>query len=431
MTRKDMGVRQTGAASDRDASASILHVDMDAFFVAVELLERPDLIGKPVIVGGTRERGVVSSASYEARARGVRSAMPMHQAIARCPEAVVLPGSMHKYREASQQVMEIFREFTPLVEPLSIDEAFLDVSGASLLFGTPGEIAARLRERVKAQTGLTCSVGAASTKFVAKLASGKCKPNGMLVIPHEETIPFLHHLPVGALWGVGEKSEAKLRGIGIHTVFDLAHTPVPVLERAVGKAGAAKLSALAWGRDERGVEEAHREKSISHEQTFFEDVADFVFLEREVRAQADAVATRLRRAGLQARQVGIKLRWSDFSTITRSHTLAEPSDVGHSLYLEAREMLRAALVPPRPVRLIGVRAERLVEAGTSGQLSLFGAEEDDDWEAAERAVDQAVARFGKFALRPASLLGRGERSDGTVGLSERANRTRDEAQDQH
>jgi len=420
MTRKDMGERLTGGDDARDASAPILHVDMDAFFVAVELLERPDLVGKPVIVGGSAEgRGVVSSASYEARRYGVRSAIAVSEALRLCPTAVVLPGSHGKYREASQRVMAIFRDITPLVEPLSIDEAFLDVSGARRLFGTPGEIARLIRARVEAETGLTCSVGAASTKFVAKLASGKCKPDGMLVVPHEETIPFLHALPVGALWGVGKATEEALKRRGIASVFELAHTPKPVLERIVGRSHGAHLHDLAWGRDPRPVETLRREKSIGHEQTFEYDLREEGDVEREVRAQADAVAVRLRRAGLVARTISIKLRWGDFTTITRSRTVAPATDTGRTIFLTARELLREAYDPSRGVRLIGVRAEQLVEAELATQATLWSDDSADEWDAAERAVDEATAKFGRFAVRPASLLGRGERRDGTQGLTER------------
>lgn len=423
MTRKDSGTRRTGTpgAGGDDASATILHVDMDAFFVAVELLDRPDLRGKPVIVGGATGRGVVSSASYEARRFGVRSAMPMAQALQRCPQAVVLDGHMSKYRDASERVMAVFRDLTPFVEPLSIDEAFLDVAGARKLFGSPTEIARLVRRRVHAETGLTCSVGAAASKFVAKLASSSCKPDGLLVIPAVETVPFLHSLPIGALWGVGEATENALRARGIDSVFELAHTPVDALVRIVGRASGERLHDLAWGRDERRVETQRREKSISHEQTFGVDEPSHAALEREVRAQSDAVAQRLRRAGLVARTVSIKLRWSDFTTLQRSRMLGEPTDTGRTIFRVARDLLDEAHPEGRPVRLIGVRAGELVEAGDATGATLWDEHHDDDWEAAERAVDAATARFGRDAVRPASLLGRRERRDGREGLTERPN----------
>ena len=418
-----MGERRTGMADPRasDASATILHVDMDAFFVAVELLDRPELRGRPVIVGGTRGRGVVSSASYEARRFGVRSAMNMARALQLCPEAVVLDGHMSKYREASARVMEVFHEITPLVEPLSIDEAFLDVSGATRLFGSPSEIARLVRRRVHEVTGLTCSVGAAATKFVAKLASGSCKPDGMLVIPADETVPYLHSLPVGALWGVGTTTEEALRRRGITTVFELANTPRDSLVRLLGRASGERLHDLAWGRDARQVETVRREKSISHEQTFGVDEPSHEALSLELRGQADAVASRLRRAGLVAKTVAIKLRWSDFTTLSRQQTLTEPSDTGHTIFRVARELLDGAHREGQPVRLIGVRAADLAPAGEATGMLLWDDHHDDDWDAAERAVDRATARFGGGAVRPASLLGRRERRDGREGLTERPN----------
>ncbi|WP_268878160.1 DNA polymerase IV [Gulosibacter macacae] len=421
MSRKDLGDRVTGAFGD-DSSATILHVDMDAFFVAVELLDRPDLRGEPVIVGGAGGRGVVSSASYEARAFGVHAAMPIGRALQLCPKATVLPGNMQKYRDASARVMAVFRDITPLVEPLSIDEAFLDVAGATKLFGSPTEIAQLIRRRVLEITGLTCSVGAASTKFVAKLASGKCKPNGMLVIPAEDTIPFLHALPVGALWGVGATTEQKLRSRGISTVFELAHTPRAALDRMIGKAMGERLADLAWGRDPRGVEIERREKSVSHEQTFDVDVTSHAELEREVRAQADAVGARLRRAGLVAGTVAIKLRWANFETLSRQVRLERPSNTGLVLFRAAAKLLDEAHGEGRAVRLIGVRADHLSDADDATSLTLWDEGDDEEWEAAERAVDTATARFGKDALRPASLLGRHERRDRGTGLSERPNR---------
>ena len=426
MTKKDFGGRAVGDASG-DLSATMLHVDMDAFYVSVELLERPELRGEPVIVGGPEGRGVVSSASYEARAFGVRAAMPMARALQLCPQATVISGHMEKYRTASARVMRIFHDFTPLVEPLSIDEAFLDVSGAIRLFGSPGEIARRIRAEVLAQTGLTCSVGAASTKFVAKLASGKAKPNGMLVVPHDETIPFLHALPIGALWGVGATTEEKLRRRGISTVFELAHTPPQVVERIVGQAMGRRLSELAWGRDERRVETERVEKSISHEQTFFEDVTSHADLERELRAQSDAVGARLRKAGLVTTTVAIKVRWANFETVTRQLRLERATDTGLTIF-RAASSLFAELHGAGPdgegraVRLIGVKADQLRRAGDATSVLLWDEDGDEDWDHAERAIDAATERFGRFAVRPASLIGRGERRDRMTGLSERPNR---------
>ncbi|MGO1545240.1 MAG: DNA polymerase IV [Gulosibacter sp.] len=421
MSKKDFGGRIVGEVAD-DTTATILHVDMDAFFVEVELLDRPDLRGKPVVVGGVGGRGVVSSASYEARAFGVRSAMPIGQALRLCPHLEMLPGHMHKYRDASRVVMDIFREITPLVEPLSIDEAFLDVSGATRLFGSPTEIAKMIRKRVLERTGLPCSVGVAATKFVAKLASGKSKPNGLLVIPEQDTVGFLHRLPIGAMWGVGDVTEKRLHDRGIHTVFDLAHTPVPVLERVVGKSNAGRLSALAWGRDPRSVQVERAEKSVSHEQTFEVDVTSHAELEREIRAQADAVGARLRKAGLVAGTVAIKLRWSSFETLTRQMRLSRASNTGLTLFKAAKELFDEAHREGQAVRLIGVRADQLAEGGDGMALTLWDEHHTDEWDAAERTIDEATDKFGRDALRPASLLGRRERRDRRTGLSERPNR---------
>lgn len=421
MSRKPLGERDTGRAND-DRSATILHADMDAFFVSVELLERPELAGTPVIVGGTGGRGVVSSASYEARALGVHAAMPMSRALQLAPTATVIPGHMRKYREASARVMAIFRDFTPLVEPLSIDEAFLDISGAMRLFGSPAQIGQEIRTRIAGELGLPCSIGAASTKFVAKLASGKSKPNGLLVIPHDDTVPFLHSLPVGAIWGVGATTERKLHSRGIHTVFDLAHTPIAALERMVGAHLATHLHELSWGRDPRPVSTERQEKSVSHEQTFNADIGDHDTLLLELRAQADAVAARLRKAGLVAGTVAIKVRWSSFETLTRQVRLERPTNTGLTLYRAAAEMFAEVHPPSRPVRLIGLRADSLMPAETATSLTLWDDEHRDEWDAAEQAMDAATAKFGRGVLRPASLLGRGERRDGGTGLSDQATR---------
>ena len=423
MTRKEFGERLAGHVGDGvdDTGATILHVDMDAFFVSVELLDRPELRGRPVIVGGTAGRGVVSTASYEARRFGVHSAMPMALALRRCPQAIVLPGDMPKYRAASEKVMAIFRSITPLVEPLSIDEAFLDVASARRLFGSPREIAERIRARVADELGLTCSVGAAATKFVAKLASGKCKPDGLLVVPPIDTVAFLHRLPVSAMWGVGGRTEEALRSRGITTVFDLAHTPQPVLERLLGRAAGERLAQLAWGRDPRPIATERQEKSVGHEETFPEDVASHAELVREIRAQADAVGARLRRAGLVAGTVALKLRWGDFTTISRSRRLERPSASGVTLYRAAKELLDAAHGDGRGVRLIGMRAESLGIAGDTTAATLWDDTGDEAWGVVDAVADRAAARFGRDAVRPASILGRGERRDGLQGLTERPN----------
>lgn len=399
------------SASDVDDSESaILHVDMDAFFASVELLERPDARGKPAIVGHAGGRGVVTSATYEARRYGVRSAMPMSQALRLCPNAIILPPHYERYTEYSAKVMEIFREVTPLVEPLSIDEAFLDVSGARRLLGSPRRIAELIRSRVWEETGLTCSVGVAATKFMAKLASGRAKPDGLLVIPRAETLTFLRPLPVGALWGVGASTQASLERMGLLTVGDLADAPLHVLQKAVGDAGGRKLHDLANGRDARRIVTESREKSIGHENTFGTDVGDLDTLRREFLRLSGRVGERLRTHAMIARTMSIKVRFSDFRTITRSRTLAEPTNVGRRLFEEAWDVFGALNLDVRqtPLRLIGVRAEQLLDAGGDA-VALW--DPDEEWRETERTLDAVSARFGRGMIGPASLVRRARDAD--------------------
>lgn len=400
-----------------DTGCPILHIDMDAFFASVEVRRRPELRGRPVVVGGVGPRGVVSSASYEARRYGVHSAMPTTRARARCPKAVFLPPDFAAYTAASRAVMEIFNDTTPLVEPLSLDEAFLDVGGAGRLLGRPAVIAAGIRARVAGELGLTCSVGVASTKFVAKLGSTRAKPDGMIVVPAGQTLDFLHPLPVEALWGVGERAGETLRRLGLVTVADLAHAPRGMLRHALGDAAATHLHELSWGRDPRGVLPEHVEKSVGAEVTFDVDVTDPGVVRRALLALSDKVAVRLRSADQAGRTVSIKVRLDDFRTVSRSYTLAGPTDVGREIFDTAWSLFRvlrgdepapvgraARATVHGPIRLIGVRVESL--AGGSGlvrQLTL-GAPEHG-WREAEAAADAAAARFGRSVVRPASLLG--------------------------
>jgi DNA polymerase IV len=393
---------QAGPPAD-DTGCGILHVDMDAFFVSVELLERPELRGRPVIVGGTGGRGVVAAASYEARRYGVHSAMPMSRARRLCPRAVVLPPRHERYAVVSAAVIEIFRSVTPLVEPLALDEAFLDVSGARRLLGRPAEIGRLIRERVREQQGITCSVGVASTKFVAKLASTRCKPDGLLVVPADGTVEFLHALPVAALWGVGERTEEQLRGLGLKTVGELARTPVQTLRRELGNAVGGHLHELAWGRDPRAVEPVTPDRSIGAEETFDQDIADPEVIRRELLRLAEKVGERLRASGNTARTVSVKLRRADFSTLTRSRTLREPTDLTRVIYITAVELYAAAGLERVRLRLVGVRVENLGPAGrTSRQLAL--GEPETGWQEAERAIDRVSRRFGRGAVRPATLM---------------------------
>ncbi|HEY9498796.1 MAG TPA: DNA polymerase IV [Terrimesophilobacter sp.] len=400
MSKQDGSTRQVSAASIDSSTAPILHVDLDAFFASVELLDHPELVDKPVVVAHNSTRSVVTAANYPARKFGVRSAIPLSRALQLCPQAIVLEPHFEKYRHFSRQVMAIFDDMTPIVERLGIDEAFLDVSGARGAVGAPAEVGALIRERVHAETGLACSVGAAATKFVAKLASGRAKPDGMLVIPRAETLAFLHPLPVGALWGVGAVTEEALLRRGLRTIGDVAETPLDVLRRVVGPAGGRKLHDLANGIDPREVTPGSSEKSIGHEVTFEVDVSDAAVLRRELLRQANQVGVRLRAAGVEGRTVVLKLRYADFTTITRSRTLPESTDLGRRIADEVRAIYDGLGAHPS-VRLIGVRMEQLAQKGSS-PLGLWDA--DEGWREAERAIDDVSDRFGRDAVRPASLL---------------------------
>jgi DNA polymerase IV len=390
-----------------DDGCPILHVDMDAFYASVEIRERPELRDKPVVVGGTGNRGVVSSANYIARGYGVRSAMPTVRARRLCPHAVFIPPTFSLYTEASAAAMALFREITPLVERLSLDEAFLDVSGAlRRLRTTPSRIGAQLRAGVEAKVGVNCSVGVASTKFIAKLASGMAKPDGMIVVPRDQTLEFLHPLPVSALWGVGGRTAEALERVDMRTVGDVASAPLSRLRRVVGAAAADHLYALAHARDSRPVVPESAEKSIGAEETFEIDHHDREMLTRELLRLSERTAASLRAKGLRCRTVSIKVRFEDFTTITRSRTLPAATDVTREVYQAAAKLLNEN-VPPGAVRLIGVRVEQLVQASEVGEQLLIGSPERG-WREADHAADSARSRFGGAAVRPASLLGRAD-----------------------
>ncbi len=399
--------------SDSRDIASILHVDMDAFFVSVELLDQPELRGKPVVVGGDGERGVVAAASYEARAFGVHSAMSSVQARRLCPHAVFLRGRYHRYSEVSANVMSIFKDVTPLVEPLSLDEAFLDVSGALRLLGEAPTIAASIRRRVLDEQGLTCSVGVASTKFVAKLATEAAKPkaskngpqfgSGVFVVEPEETLSFLRPLPVESLWGVGPATLAKLHRIGVLTIADLADLPEQNVVAALGRSQGRHLHSLANGRDERSVEPDRAMKSIGHEETFSRDHHLRSTLERELVQFADSVASRLRAQGVVGRTIQLKIRFGDFTTITRSTTLAVAVDDSRSL-LEAGRSLLALVDPAQGVRLLGLSVSGL-SSDASRQLTFDEAISGPGWQQADRTIDEIRARFGDEAIGPAVASG--------------------------
>jgi DNA polymerase-4 len=396
--------RTAGRFDGDDTGCTMLHVDMDAFFASVEIKKRPELRGRPVVVGGS-VRGVVAAASYEARRYGVRSAMSMSQALRRCPHAVVLPPDRAAYSATSQQVMAILRDITPLVEPLSLDEAFLDVAGATRLQGRPAVIATTIRARVDTEVGLTCSVGVAPTKFVAKLASARCKPDGLLVVPLAGVIEFLHPLPVTALWGVGSRTAEPLHRLGIRTVGELATTPDDALRRAVGAAAADHLAALANGIDPRSVEPHEVEKSISADRTLDEDLTAEADVLRELLRLAEEVGSRVRSRGFAARTIGIKIRFADFRTVTRVRTLPGWTDSTAEIYENALELYRGLRLDRPRIRLVGVKCESLRE-GTSvpEQLTLDLGGAAAPHSRTDQAVDAARARFGNAAIRPGALL---------------------------
>ncbi|HEX9891801.1 MAG TPA: DNA polymerase IV [Actinomycetota bacterium] len=382
----------------------ILHVDMDAFYASVEELKDPTLAGRPVVVGSPGQRGVVMSASYEARRSGVRSAMPSARARRLCPDVVFVPPDFAAYRAAATRLREVLLSFTPHVEPLSLDEAFLDVSGATTLFGSPEWIGRRVRQRVREELELTCSVGVAPNKLLAKLASARAKPDGLLVVPADDVVSFLHPLPVGALWGVGEKTGQVLDRLGVRTVGELATLPAAVLDRMFGEAQAAHLRAVAQGRDHRPVVPYEAPKQVSHEETFEHDLDDDDRVLREVLRLSFRVASRLRSEGFRARTVVLKVRLASFATMTRSRTLPAATDTGADLYRVAAELYGAIPGRGRRIRLLGMAGSGLVPAGAE-QLALV---REGRWEDAERALDQIERRFGAGSAFPAALLDRGE-----------------------
>ncbi len=401
MSKQDGSGRQVSSEPVDDPAATIMHLDLDAFFASVELLDRPDLRGLPVIVGGHGARSVVTAATYEARKYGVNSAMPMSVALRRCPKAIVLAPHFELYQHFSKVVMSLCSDVTPLVEQLSIDEAFLDVAGARRLLGTPWQIGTALRARVFAETGLTCSIGVATTKFIAKLASGLAKPDGLLVVPGASTLGLLHPLPIGALWGVGAKTAEQLERLGLRTVGDVANTPLTTLTKAVGPAAGVKLHELSWARDPRPVTTAREEKSVGHEVTFEYDVTDPAVLRRELLRMSDQVAVRLRRAGLIGRTVVLKLRYGDFTTISRSRTLEEHTDLARRIYEEVVDIYSGVERSDARIRLIGVRMEQLSPAADA-VLGLW--DTDEGWREAEGAVEAVSHRFGRGTVKPATLV---------------------------
>ncbi|SJM58824.1 DNA polymerase IV [Agrococcus casei] len=413
MSKQDGTDRLVSTPDVDDRGATVLHVDLDAFFASASLLDKPHLRELPVVIGHDTTRSVVTAATYEARRYGVHSAMPMARAKQLCPQAVIIDGDFDLYRRLSKQVMGVLHDVSPEVEQLGIDEAFVFVAGAAKLLGRPFDIATGIRRRVHDETGLVASIGASSNRFIAKLASMRAKPDGLLVIPPSEITRFLHPQPISAMWGVGPATEKKLSRYGLRTVQDIAETPLERLQQWIGSAGGARLHELAWGRDERsGVAEREREKSIGHDHTFRDSVTDPVGLRSELARLAGGVGKRLRAAGLAGRTVTIRVRYDDFTTLSRSKTLPRATDVTRQI-TETAWALLDAMGPQPPVRLLGVQASSLGEPGDGGD-TLFDDEdftEDPGWSAAERAVDRLQERFGSDAVRPASALRLGRKRE--------------------
>jgi DNA polymerase-4 len=386
-----------------DQQCTVLHVDMDAFYASVSLVDAPHLQGQPVIIGGGW-RSVVLSATYPARAFGVRSGMPMATARRLCPQATVCPPDYEQYTRVSEAVMSVFAEVTPRMQPISMEEAFLDVSRAGRRIGPPSRIATWIRDTVADEQGITCSVGGAQTKAVAKMASRAAKPDGVRMVPPHDVVSFLHPLPVGALWGVGEATENELRRFGLHTVADIAHLPATTLRRILGQAQADRLSALAWGGDVTDVvTPTPVERSVGSSQTFSHDVDDPVELRRHLLHLSNRTTTRLRHASMMARTVVLTVRFSDFTTITRSRTMSRPTDVTRDVYATASRLYQALGLQRVRIRLLGVRVEGLSPSEhTPVQTRLD--EPLHGWRDAEHAVDRVVSRFGTRTVQPASLL---------------------------
>ena len=383
-----------------EQESTILHVDMDAFFASVTERDHPELKGKAVVIGAG-VRGVVTSANYEARKFGIKAAMPVGRAQRLAPHAIFIPPDHKRYSEVSEHIMEIFHSFTPLVEPISLDEAFLDVTKARRLLGDGRAIATAIRAKVEAQEGITCSVGIASSKFIAKLASQRCKPNGILEIPTDRVLTFLHPLPVSALWGVGPKTNEALERLGLHTVGDIAQTPQQTLIRALGQAAGESLYELAWGRDDRDVIPEEPDKSISAAETFDRDIDDPEIVAKEILRMCERASSRMRERSLFAKTITLKVRFADFTTVNRSKTLPLPIDTTHEIYEVAKALYEALSIERARIRLVGVSLENL-HTDTHEQLVL-GARESS-WRELQGGIDAAKARFGRDSVRPGRLI---------------------------
>lgn len=407
-TPSNLALLKTKGGTSRGKSAmkhkTIIHVDLDAFFAAVEVLDNPSLEGRPVIVGGSLQRGVVCSASYEARHFGVRSAMPVSQALSRCPQAVVLPVRRARYEELSQKVFEIFFEFTPLVEPLSIDEAFLDVTDCLRLHGTGRQIAESLRKAVRERIGLTASAGIAPIKMAAKIASDLCKPDGLLEVPPENVLDFLAPLPISRLWGVGPAAQKKLMLLGVKTIAHARSLPLELLEKQLGSLG-RMVYALCRGQDDRQVTPAREALSIGRERTFMTDISDREKAQKKIFALCQSVAKRLRKENFSGRALTLKVKYADFSQVSRSMILERPADDAAELFRACLLLADKTRIGLEPVRLLGVSVSRPEKQGQGQQQSLFDPQETaDKKKRLNRALDNITELYGEKAILPAMLV---------------------------
>lgn len=384
------------------SESTILHVDMDAFYASVSIKDNPKLQGKPVVVGAG-VRGVVLSANYEARKFGIRAAMPVGRAQRLAPTAIFIPPDHNRYQEVSEHVMKIFRDVSPHVEPISLDEAFIDVTGAKRLLGSGREIAMMIRAKVEKEQGITCSVGIAHNKFIAKLASQHCKPNGLLEIATDQILSFLHPLPANAIWGVGPKTNEQLEKLGLRTVGEIANTPLSTLIRALGEAAGSSLYELAWGRDYREVISYEPEKSISAAETFASDIDDPEEILREFLRLCEKATLRMRDAGYCAKTISIKVRFADFKTITRSKKMDQPISGTKESFEVAKQLYLALKLDRVRIRLVGVSLEGLTPADEAAEQLLIG-QRDVGWREADSAIDRVKAKFGRGSVRPARLV---------------------------